>query len=119
MILKISDEEFLRRTPHELNLLHASYITNLEVEDYRFAHLCSVFANIHRNAKKQKPYKPEDFKLNRRGKAGVAKEAEQRKQTWQQQLSHLKAVTVAFGGFMHPKHGKLTKQEALAALTKQ
>lgn len=110
-MLRMSDKEFLRRTPHEVSLLMNANITRMEIEDGRFGVLCSLIANIHRDKKKQsKPYTAIDFMPNRRNPGTGAKKG--KKQSTSEQIQHFKAITALFGGTVAPRLGSMTQKEA-------
>lgn len=111
VLLRMSDREFLKRTPHEVAMLMDANITRMEIEDGRFGVLCSLIANIHRDKKKQaKGFTPVDFMPNRRNPGASAKKG--KKQSTQEQIQHLKAVTALFGGSIAPRFGAMTQKEA-------
>lgn len=113
VVLRMTDKEFLRRTPHEVGLLLDAHASVLEIEDSRFGILCSLLANIHRDRKKQKKgYKPSDFMPNRRNAATGKPDNGKPKQTPEAQLQHLKAITALFGGTIAPRLGPMTAREA-------
>lgn len=115
ILLGISDEEFWARTPHETNLLMSAHITRCEIDDGRTGIIASLLANIYRDKKKRKKeYSPVDFMPDRRGTA----KRKSKVQTPAEMLHHLKALTTAMGGHVHPRHGKMSREEALRVLEK-
>jgi len=114
----MSDEEFLARTPYELKLLNDAYLTRLEIDDGRFALLCSLTANIHRDSKKNKKgFSPADFMINRRNPQLPAK-GKGKRQSTKQQIEHFKAVTALFGGTIAPRLGSMDAATAAKWLEK-
>ena len=73
--------------------LSQQYRNNEERDDYRAALICAVMANIHRNPKKSKVYKPEDFMPSTRKAA--------RKMNDEEMLAQLKLMNASFGGETH------------------
>ena len=61
--------------------------------DYRTALICALTANIHRDPKKGKAYKPEDF-MPKQGK-------ETKPMNEQEMLSQLKLMNASLGGETH------------------
>lgn len=66
-----------------------------ERNDYRAALVCAVMANIHRDPKKSKVYKPEDFM------PGPGKASEKKEMNDEEMLSQLKLMNASLGGETH------------------
>lgn len=108
-------EEFLDYSPPELELLREAYIDSLDIEDTRLSLLMALTANASAGKRKSgKPYAAEEFKIQRRPKAGGAAAPAQ---TMEQQKAVLAALTVLHGGkIKNKKYLNMTKEQAEAVL---
>lgn len=91
--LGLSDREFWHLTLTQLNALIKAYNAGQRSQDYRTGLICALLANIHRDPKKSKAYKPEDFMPNPR------KAPE--KMSDEKMLSQLKLMNASLGGETH------------------
>jgi len=74
----------------QLNALIQVYNAGQRSQDYRTGLICALLANIHRDPKKSKSYKPEDFMPNPR------KATE--KMSNEKMLTQLKLMNASLGG---------------------
>jgi len=87
--LGLSEDEFLDLTMAQYNALGKRYAEREEWLDYRTGLICSVLANINRDPKKQKAFKPQDFMPQRK---------ESKKQDPQDFLTQMRMWNAALGG---------------------
>jgi len=88
MDLGLTDEEFWRLTPRELDALSKRTVARRDREDYQVALLCAVIANTAPRRRKR-PFKPEDFLPKRRART---------RQTPEQMLRVIEMLNAALGG---------------------
>ncbi len=87
--------KFWQLTPAELCLELEAWDKRQEIEDYRTGLICAVIAEPNRDAKRRKqPFTPQDFMPVR----GSKRETSSPKQDWQEQLSIVERLNIAFGG---------------------
>ncbi|MCJ7669566.1 MAG: hypothetical protein MUO61_03495 [Dehalococcoidia bacterium] len=88
----ISDSDYWKLTPAQLNVLIDRYNQEEEIKNRRTALMCAVYANCHRDPKK-KAFTVEDFMPTRKKETQEPKE-----QTQEQKLFMLQAWQAALGG---------------------
>ena len=59
--LHLSEHRFWAMTPLQFHVLHKRYVQAEKRADYRSGVVAAILANVNRDPKKSKPYKPEDF----------------------------------------------------------
>ena len=87
-------------TLRELSLLAERHEANLERQDFRSALICSVLANIYRDAKKRpEPFTPQDFMLTAPSELREAEDKEE--------LDYLLELAKTLGGqvIVHGRSG--------------
>lgn len=109
VFLKISDAEFLRRTPHEISLLMRQALRLLELEQLQVGLLRWTYTNAHRE-KDTAPLPVEQFTQLFGDAGGAGGDGKKRKvlsngkmeQTPEEMLTRLKMITVMGGGTIAP-----------------
>lgn len=97
--------------PYLFFILQDRFISRLENDDFRTAHIVCTLANINRDRKRRKkPYEIQEFMPDRRGKK---KQQAREPQSWEKMLALAKMFHVALGGDAKqlPKNPKPKKAE--------
>ena len=86
--LRLSEDELLDLTLREYKALSNRFKDAQDWLNYRAALICAVMANMWRDPKKTKPFKPQDFMPH----------TETKRQTPEQMLANVKMLNSAYGG---------------------
>jgi hypothetical protein len=123
--LRLTDEEFLSRTFHEIQLLRRSHKEFLDLQQYQVANLRYLYLTTHLNKEAADYVAPVYADVvfpfggmpENAGKAADAKAAAQAPD-WEKVKAHAAYITSAMGGYVAPTVSKVTPEEALRILKK-